>query len=203
MRPDSSMSHVGRAACVALVGLLSLSLAAPLRAQSRAQLARGHINVEAVDVPGHDTPRAIVKAVIDAPPPKVWRIIGDCANYENTMNRVASSKLLRRDGDQHICQIEIDLPFPLSNLNAVTRATHKEGPDEWSRHWKLIRGDYEVNTGSWVLTPFDEAGTRTMVVYQIHAEPNVPLPDWIQARAQKSSLPDLIRRIRREVAVLN
>ena len=203
MRPDPSRSQIGRAVCVALMGLLSLSLSTPLRAQSRAQLSRGDIHVEAVDVPGHDTPKAIVKAVIDAPPAKVWRIIGDCANYKNTMNRVANSKLLRKKGDQHICQIEVDLPFPLSNLNAVTRATHKEGPDEWSRHWKLIRGDYKVNTGSWVLTPFNEAGTRTMVVYQIHAEPHVPLPDWIQARAQKSSLPDLIQRIRREVAALN
>lgn len=183
---------------------LALLVCAPGDAASGAKdrYADGTIDVKLVEVKGYESPRAVVKAMIDAPPEKVWRIIGDCAGYSRTMERVSSSKLLERKGDTHVCQIEVDMPFPLGNLVAVTSAKHKAGPDEWYRKWKLVSGDYTVNTGSWVLTPYDEAGTKTMVHYQILAEPTTPIPDWLRNKAQKSSLPGMIERLRDEVAAL-
>lgn len=192
----------GRVARVCGVVLACMVLPASSTGQSRAQLGAGHIDVKMVKVKGYDTPRAVVKAVIDAPPAQVWRVIGDCAGYSKTFDRVSNSKLLKRSGSTHICEIEVDMPFPFSDLVAVTTAEHKEGPDEWSRHWKLVRGDYTVNTGSWSLTPFDEAGTRTLVHYQLLAEPTTAIPDSIRIRAQESTLPDMMKRLRREVAAL-
>lgn len=161
--------------------------------------ADGRIDVWMVDVDGYDTPKAVVKAMINAPPEKVWPLIDKCAKYDKTMLRIANSRLIKKTGHTHICEIEVDMPFPMDNLVAVTKAKHKAGPDKWSRKWKLVRGDYTVNTGSWVLTPYDEAGTKTMVHYQLLAEPTSSIPDWVRDKAQRSALPKLIEHIRDQV----
>lgn len=166
-------------------------------------LSNGEVDIRFVDLKGYDTPEARIEAVVNAPPEKVWKVIGDCANYKKTMPRIESSKLIKKKSlggtkSQHICEIIVDMPTPFDNLAAVTKAVHTEGPDEWSRKWTLVRGDYTVNRGSWVLTKFDEAGTRTRVKYRLHAEPNTSIPEWIRTRAQKSSFPDLIDRLREE-----
>ncbi len=161
--------------------------------------ANGHIDVKMVKVKGYDTPKAVVKAMINAPPEKVWPLIDRCQDYEKTMLRTSSAKLLKKSGSTKVCEIEVDMPFPLDNLKSVTKATHKAGPKEWSRKWTLVRGDYSVNTGAWILTPFNEAGTQTMVHYEILAEPHTSIPDWVKEKAQESALPKLIKHLRSQV----
>ncbi len=184
--------------CVVLMACMALSYEAT--SQSMSKLEGGAIDVRFTDVAGSDTPRTHIKAVLNAPPSTVWKIVGDCANYENTFNRVASSRLIKQKGSTHICEIIIDMPFPFSNLTAVTTAEHQEGPKEWSRRWKLVRGDYVVNSGSWVLKPHGDG--MTYVEYTLHAEPTTAIPDWVRIKAQKSSFPDMFERLRREVAAV-
>ncbi len=165
-------------------------------------LSRGEITLKTQDVKGSDTPRVIVKAVVDAPMEKVWRLIEDCANYKRYFDNIASSKLLKREGDQFICEVEVSLPFPFSNLVGVTRATHTITPTKRSRSWTLIRGDYKANTGSWVLEPYGEGGTRTLATYTVHADPTTSVPDWLRVKAQKKSLPGMMERLRKETKKL-
>ena len=184
---------------------LSLALLIPVTGSSMSDkaLSSGKVDIKFVELKGYDPPEARIEAVVDAPPATVFKVINDCANYKNTMPRIASSRLLKKKSlggtkSQHICEIIVDMPTPFDNLAAVTKATHTEGPDEWSRKWTLVRGDYSVNRGSWVLTKFNKEGTRTRVKYRLHAEPNTSIPEWIRTRAQKSSFPDLIERLREE-----
>ncbi len=186
---------------VALVTLCALLMCLPGTALTggKDKYADGRIDVWMVDVDGYDTPKAVVKAMINAPPEKVWPLIDKCADYDKTMLRIESSRLIKKKGNTHTCEIEVDMPFPLDNLVAVTEAKHTAGPDKWSRKWKLLRGDYTVNSGSWVLTRYDEAGTQTMVHYQLLAEPKSGIPDWVRDKAQRSALPKLIEHIRSQV----
>ena len=188
----------------ARVALVAMCCVLPMQAvgQSKDKLGDGHIDVRMVEVKGYNTPKAVMKAVVDAPPDKVWKIVGDCHNFHKNFDRIASSRLIEKKGSTHICEVVVDMPFPFSDLVAITTAEHKGGPDEWSRKWSLVRGDYTVNSGSWVLTPYDEAGTRTLVHYQLLAEPTSAIPDSVRIKAQKSSLPDMIKRLRKEVAAL-
>ena len=64
-------------------------------------LSNGEVDIRFVDLKGYDTPEARIEAVVNAPPEKVWKVIGDCANYKKTMPRIESSKLIKR--------IEVDL----------------------------------------------------------------------------------------------
>ncbi len=173
----------------------------PVWAQD-ARLEKGEILVKTQAVKGSDIPRIVVRGVIEAPPEKVWEIISNCGNYHRTMPRIESSKLVKKSGDKVTCKVEIDLPFPMSNLIATTIATHTERPDGFSREWKLVEGDYNFNEGSWVLSWFKSDPNRTMVVYTVHAEPKNAVPDWMREKAQKSSMPGVIERLREEVAKL-
>ncbi len=187
---------------VALGGLLALAMMVPTSgaSQSKDFLSKGKISVRTVAVKGSDAPRAIVTGVVNAPPEKVWKVLENCNNYKKTFGRLISSKLLKQSGDQYICKVVVDMPFPLGDLSGVTRATHKVEPGkEWSRKWTLIRGDYTRNDGSWVVRPFGDAGTRSWVQYQVHAEPNIPIPGWIRNEAQKSTLPDMSKKLRKAV----
>ena len=188
-----------RAIVMAALALASPLLTVTAALANDARLGRGEIIVSTRAVAGSDMPEATVQAVIDAPADRVWRIIDDCAGYKRTMPRIKASRLVERSGSRVICEITVEMPFPFANLTAVSDGHHVVGPPSWSRTWKLIRGDYHKNVGSWTLTPFDAAGTRTRAVYRLHVEPKVSIPGAVLRRAQASALPEVMERLRESV----
>jgi ribosome-associated toxin RatA of RatAB toxin-antitoxin module len=165
----------------------------------RGRLDRGEIVITTQAAAGIAIPRAVMTAVIDAPPADVWRIIERCDDYERTMPRIRHATELRREGDIVFCRITVDMPFPLSDLTATTRARHRVEPGLYERAWTLVEGDYERNEGSWTLTPFDAAGARTLVRYEALAVPKVSLPDFVLEKARDGSLPDIIEGLRAQM----
>jgi ribosome-associated toxin RatA of RatAB toxin-antitoxin module len=181
-----------------VVGLVLWTSAAS--AQDMKALERGEVLVKVQEVKGSEAPRAIVTAIIDAPPEDVWRLVSDCKRYSKIFDRIKRSKLLEQKGSEYVCEVEVELPFPFSNLVGVTRAIHTvEAGKEWRRAWTLVRGDYHTNTGSWVLKPHGADGKKTLAVYTVHADPKNAVPDWLRNKAQKSTLPDMMKRLRVEV----
>jgi ribosome-associated toxin RatA of RatAB toxin-antitoxin module len=185
-----------------LVTLITLGIAMPALAQSKkiARLDKGEIIVTTKEVEGFDIPKVRVEAVINAAPEKVWAIIEKCDNYEKTMIGLSYAEELSRRGTKVMCKTVADLPWPLDDLTGVTLATHTVIPGKkWKRAWKLIKGDFKFNTGSWTLTPFNDDPNRTHIVYRAHVEPTTSVPDSVKTMAAKSTLPDLIRHLRSQV----
>ena len=178
--------------------LIATSAGAADKSES-ARLERGEIIVRQTPVKGSDMPAATVKAIIEAPPEKIWAVIDKCARYKKVMPRTAESKELSRKGPVVHCRITVELPFPFSNLTSTTKAVHTTRKGYWQRAWTLVEGDYKINSGSWTLTSHGDTGKRTMVVYRMHAEPNVSLPVWLQKRAARSTLPGLIKAVDKAV----
>ncbi|MRG94177.1 SRPBCC family protein [Polyangium spumosum] len=156
-------------------------------------------DVRVVEVKGTDTPKVVAKGVIDQPPEKVWQVVSECAKYKKRMPRIEASRLVKQEGNKHTCEVTIAMPFPLSNLTAVTEAVHEVSDKGMSRRWKLVRGDYKFNQGSWEVKPHD-GGKKSLVVYTVHAEPNTSLPGWIREAAQKKAIPELFERVGEEAA---
>ncbi|MSP91513.1 MAG: hypothetical protein EXR79_06890 [Myxococcales bacterium] len=203
----SPVPHNRRSAAVArhvptiaasLCALAALLSPAPGHADD-ARLAKGEVLVSTREVAGCDLPEVTAQAVVDAPPEKVWRIIDDCNQYKRHMPRVSASKELERKGTTIQCEVTVDMPFPLSDLTAVTQAEHVVGPPRWSRTWKLVRGDYDRNEGAWTLTAFDAAATRTRVTYRLLVAPKTLVPNALVKKAQLSTLRDLMNRLREAV----
>lgn len=186
-------------AIITISALLAFTvLASYAFADEKGALANGEILVETTPVEGSDLPKVVVKGVIDAPPAKVWAIVSDCDVYEDKLPRIRSARVVEREDDAVVCEVTVALPFPISDLTATTRAKHVEGPPRWSREWKLVEGDYDVNDGSWVLEHFDGDDERTLATYSVHAVPHSSIPGWARRRAQRSSMPDIIERLREE-----
>lgn len=160
-------------------------------------LDKGEILVYTTKVKGFDDEAVVVKAVIEAPPEKVWKLVSNCANYKKTMQRIVKAQMLPKRNGKVMCKVTVDMPFPYSDLTALTAAVHKEGPPKWSRQWKLVNGDYEHNTGGWTLTRWRGDAKRTHVLYRVHAKPKAWIPGWIRRAAQKRTLPKLINHLRK------
>lgn len=184
---------------ISAVGACGLLASAAWAADIESRLAAGEIVVTTRAVAGAELPEAIVQAVIDAPPAAVWRIVDDCNGYKRTMPRIAESKELSRSGATSVCVVTVDMPMPMSNLTSTSEATSTPGPGTWKRTWKLIKGDYKRNEGSWVLTAYDAEGKRTRAVYRVIADPNVSVPNFVIRKAQESALPDMMKKIRTQL----
>jgi ribosome-associated toxin RatA of RatAB toxin-antitoxin module len=178
--------------------LLAL-LASPAAAASvKQRVAAGEIVVYTSPVKGSEAPAVVVKAVINASPRKVWEVIRKCWNYTNTMPRIAASTLVKRSGNKVYCKVTVDMPFPYSDIWSITEAVHladhKRG--RYSRTWKLQSGSYKNNAGYWRLSPYGDDPKRTYVIYRGHAVPKAYIPNWIRKKAQKSSMPKMIEKLR-------
>jgi ribosome-associated toxin RatA of RatAB toxin-antitoxin module len=157
------------------------------------------VQVRTTAVKGSDMPRITAKAVLSQPPEKVWKVISDCSKYKGRMARVVAARLVKKEGNKHTCEVTVEMPFPFSNLTATTEATHEESAEGMSRRWKLVKGDYKRNEGSWEIKPVD-GGKKSEVTYTLHVEPNITLPNSIIEAAQKKSVPDLFVRLEQEAA---
>jgi ribosome-associated toxin RatA of RatAB toxin-antitoxin module len=180
-----------------LVAFLVLA-AAPARADDqKARLEKGEVIVTSRAVKGSDTPEMVARALIAAPPAKVWNIVSHCADYPRTMPRIKAAKELSRKGDKVVCKVTIEMPFPYSDLTSVSEATHTVSPARYARVWRFLSGDYKANSGSWVLTPYQGDPKRTLAVYRIHAEPKPWIPAWIRKKAQQRTIPEMMERLRK------
>ncbi len=110
--------------------------------------------ISASAVPEQHAKKVHLEAVIDASPDRAWGIVTDRAKFKRTMPRTVASTELSRDGDVVVCQSTLELTWPLPDLIATTRAVHTTGAGHWRSEWTLVSGDYNVNQGSWDLTPF-------------------------------------------------
>lgn len=174
-------------------GLLSLTARAETEKE---RLDKGEVIITTEALPGSDVPRVTVRALVKAPGEKIWPIINDCGRYRDTMVRIKESKELSREGDKVRCQVTMHSPGPIKNLTAVTQAQHTVTDGRWVRAWTLESGDYKLNTGSWTLVRDEADPKRTIVQYQVHTQPNIWVPDWLQEYAMKKGLPNLIEKLR-------
>lgn len=185
-----------------MIALVLLLLAAnePLKPTDaeRVRLDAGEVLVE-TGLPGQSgTPANRARAVINAPPEKVWPLVWDCGRFDKTMPSIAKSEMVEKNGNTTVCRVAADLPMPLSDLVSVSRAVLTVEPGvRWQREWKLIEGDYEVNQGSFTLLPWGDG--KTLAIYRIEAKPKIPLPEWMMRKAQADRLPELMERLRKQV----
>ncbi len=183
---------------IALVVALAAADPFAVTAAERARLDAGEVLVSGA--PAVDgAPASMARAVIDAPPEKVWPLVWDCSRFARTMPLIAESELVEHTANSTLCRVVTDLPFPLPDLTSVSRAVLEVEPGvRWRRTWKMVEGDYAVNQGSFTLLPWG-AG-KTLAVYQIAARPKVPVPDALLAKAQTDRLPEMMARLRTHAA---
>lgn len=165
-----------------------------------ARLAKGEILIDTAPAPQSDTPFYVARGVVEAPPARVWAIVADCGRYRETMVRVAASTLVSRNDAATVCRLQMAMPFPLPNLTAVTRATHRAEGGRFTREWQLVEGDFALHEGSWVLEPFEGDSNRTLVTHRARVRPKLPVPEMLLAGSKKETLKETLENLRRQLA---
>jgi ribosome-associated toxin RatA of RatAB toxin-antitoxin module len=198
----SQRARLAAASAFFVAVVVALAAATPAGADDASDLDHGKILVTSVPVAGSDEPEHVVRAVVESPPASVWKVVSDCDHYKDRLPHIAAGAQLARAGNVVTCQITVAMPFPTSNLTAVTEAVHDERPDGMSRTWHLVRGDYEYNNGSWTIQSY-RGGAASLVTYRLHVKPKTAIPGFIRNLAQSKALPGLLERVRVEAAKFN
>ena len=153
------------------------------------------VQLKAYTVAGRDMPRLDATIEIAAPVEEVWRLVSDCDRYGEFM-QVERSRVVSRKGNSMRCELEVDLPFPFSSLESTSDAVVavNEAAGTYSRTWKLVKGDFEYNEGSWQLTRLGP--NRTRVRYIILAEPDVMIPLGVLKSKQEARTRETLLALR-------
>ena len=103
-----------------IAALLVLTAPAPASATNWiAKLDRGEIIVYSRIVKNSSTQEVVVKAVLEAAPVKVWRLVSRCNDFTWTMPRIKKSRQISRKGNRIVCTTTVDMPFPYKDLTAT------------------------------------------------------------------------------------
>lgn len=170
--------------------------AGPATGKTKAKLDRGDIIVIQTPVNGSAYPRTKTFAVIDAPAAAIWAMVTDCDNLKKNLGLFASSELVSKRGNVSRCKVAIDLPLGMGQLESVTEATDTVKARKHVRKWDLVSGDYSTNHGTWTLVPFDDSGSRTLLVHDAHVVPNISIPEKLATMGQKMEMKKMVRAIR-------
>jgi hypothetical protein len=174
-------------------------LAAPeLAVGERSQLAAGEIVLRYLAPSDAAGLASLVMAVIDATPAQVWAVMADCDEQDEYMPRIASAAVRDRAGDDHTCDLVIDLPFPADDARSTTRQHVRRLPDGgYQRRWELAPGpsSYERYGGSWSVHPVAQ-GQRSLLVNRVDLVPKSSLPLWMLRAVYRQEAPAGFEAIR-------
>lgn len=185
------------AAVATVTAICATAICATATAGLREKLEKGDVVITQRDIKGSDLPESTMKGLVNAPPAAVWAFLSECNKYKRYMPRTKSAKQLSKKGNVVVCKVVVDMPWPMDDLWSETKAIHTVKPKLFRRAWTLIRGTYTKNSGSWTIVPYGDDGKRSLVTYKMHAEPTTAVPKWMQRKAAKSTLPDLMHAVRK------
>lgn len=150
-------------------------------------------------------------ALVDAPPHDVWRVIRDYNNYTKTMPYTDESRVLASEQEGKVIVFYCLVNAPLVDkrdfiIRIRDESDWKDGKGFLKTAWTVttdgapaVREDVvrvKLNNGYWLLEPREE-GKKTFVTYYLYTDPGGSLPKWIADKANKTSVPDVLRAVRK------
>ncbi len=176
------------------------------------QVARGDgISVLSRSPKGSSVAEVKATSLVDAPPREVWRVIRDYASYAKTMPYTEESRILSSEQDGKVLVFYCLVNAPLVDkrefiIRIVDDSDWKDGEGYLKTSWTLAteglpptrEGVVRVplNDGYWLLEPREE-GRKTFVTYYLHTDPGGSLPGWVADKANRTSVPDVLRAVRK------
>lgn len=178
---------------------LALGLAA---ADEEHRLAAGEVVVHLVERRGGGPEEGVGRAVIDAPPERVFAALTDFAHYREWVPFVTRSDARPQPDGSVLSAQTLDLPGLLGRRHYTVRAvsrveTGREGR-LFETRWTYVPGSGNVadQRGSWSVTGLG-AG-RSLATCRLWTDPG-DAPTWMMNRATARSLPWIFQGLRRQV----
>jgi hypothetical protein len=147
--------------------------------------------------------------IMNAPMQRLCAIIQDYPQYPQFMPNTAETRVLQPNADRP--QIDLTLSLPLGKTKKYRLEMEPKVSEQSCRlGWKLVpsglRSDETIadTVGYWQLTPLPSDRSRTVVEYQVYADPG-PVPfglGWIVDFMSRQSLPRTLEALRERAGSL-
>jgi uncharacterized membrane protein len=148
-------------------------------------------------------------AAIDAPASRVYKVLQDLEHYKEFMPFVRESKVVSKEGNSTLFYSYIAPPV-VANRDYTIRLQDQSNLDPVSGFYKIAwdaandKGPaardgtvrVEVNKGHWLLEPTED-GKQTYATYYVYTNPGGAIPSWLVNKANRDSVPDIFRAIRK------
>jgi hypothetical protein len=159
---------------------------------------------------GSDILELKATGTINAPPPAVFKVLSNYAQYKNIMPYTEESRIIATEEGGKVVHVYCIINAPLVSrrdytLRIVDESQWKDGNGFLKTRWTLSNKGpalnpgivrVTVNEGSWLLEPI-ENGTKTKATYQFSTTPGGSLPAWVSDKANTSTIPDVFEALRK------
>jgi START domain-containing protein len=165
--------------------------------------------------PGTEVQEVKAVGTVDAPPESVWKIVRDYPKYTERMPFTEVATVVANEGDGKIIWFYSRIAAPLVSKRDYTLKILDES--EWKDGQGFLRTSWSVdptkgpaptdgvvrlktNDGFWMMEP-QEGGKKTLVTYYLFTDPGGSLPKWMVNQANRSSVPDVLKALRKYAVV--
>ncbi len=152
-------------------------------------LAEGAIvTQEAPDDDGGGSAR--MQILVHASPRAIWDVIISCDLAFVFVEGLQKCEVLEEQPGRALVHQVVKPGWPMSSLDYVFESRR----EPYHRiEFELVRGNLKAMDGSW---NFSEQGDATLVDYEVHVQPGIPVPRFLVRHNLKGSMPDLLACIR-------
>jgi hypothetical protein len=146
-----------------------------------------------------------VVAVIRADAARVWAAVSDFAGQDRWVPDLEDARIVSTQGNIQVGAATTRLSWPLSNrtwqVRIHNRAQTVGGVEGWVSTWEYIEGSGNMldQSGYWLVQPWQEDPTATLVRYRFRANAGISAPDGIERSVTRRMLPNVIRGLRQHL----
>ena len=132
---------------------------------------------------------------IDQPPEKIWPIVANPFEFQQTIYpRMKRIELMRDEPDRTLMKVSVDCGI----LPQITYVVECKYIRNQRVIFNRVDGIPKYFTGYWQIEPLDD-GARSRVTYSLFVDPGIAVPQWLVREALKVELPKTLRALRHRV----
>ncbi len=139
----------------------------------------------------------VARILIAESPSNVWRVLTNPFEFAGKISpRMKDVEILQDTAERSVMKCKMEVFPPLIPFISYT----VESDYKLNEHvqFKRISGSLKDFSGTWDLES-REGGNATEVVYSMHVDPGLPVPQWIIRKAMRMELPRTLIALRRRV----
>jgi hypothetical protein len=141
--------------------------------------------------------------VIPDTPEAVLYVFQDLGTYKAYMPRIKESRAYKRRGPHTFAVLESDLPWPVKDCWASVKFTRYEKPGRvFELKWWMLNGTMKNFTGAALIEPWTTDGRKSVLTYQLFAEPQTAAPDSMISNGVRKVASVFVQRLRLRLQAL-